>query len=562
MKKLLFVCLLTLSFFSCKKDKRLVPEPDAGNTPGLPSLLTLNEQKDRTVLVVLISTLTNPNMRTEAEAREAVFGNTGRSLRTFYQETSGGQLFIAGLTDRLGGDVTSITVADPLLLDQCATATWRTLALPSLLLKLINPAQYNTVIYITPLVSCSSNAVGTTGTPGGTNSGYYVVYYDKDGSTPIRQRTLAHEVGHNMGLVHASTRTCKDAAGLPATLANDFTINDQRDPSEVMGTSTRGEEYGRLLTAPRLKSLGWLSDAEITTTSGFGTFALSPLYGGSSGQKALVIPAYITGYDLWIETRQPFGVHDDFNPTATYSGGIVESAVGTLAFRLVKKDASNRVSTELLDMRPATVGYSGFIDAYLRVGETFSYGGKSVKLEAVASNGVATVKIFGPPTPTLIAYGATWKYLDNGSNQGTSWTASSFNDAAWASGAAELGYGDGDEATVLGYGPNASNRYVTTYFRKTINVDNPAYISITGNVKRDDGIAIYINGTEVYRNNLSAGANYTSFASLAGDDGVTPQNFSVSPSVFVAGNNVIAVEIHQASAGSSDISFDLELKGN
>ena len=83
------------------------------------------------------------------------------------------------------------------------------------------------------------------------------------------------------------------------------------------------------------------------------------------------------------------------------------------------------------------------------------------------------------------------------------------------------------------------------------------FASIAGSVKRDDGIAIYVNGTEVYRNNLAAGATYTTLATLASDDGATSQTFSFSPSVFINGNNVIAVEIHQNAANSTDISFDL-----
>ena len=73
---------------------------------------------------------------------------------------------------------------------------------------------------------------------------------------------------------------------------------------------------------------------------------------------------------------------------------------------------------------------------------------------------------------TLIPYGSSWKYLANGSNQGTGWRATSFNDVSWSGGNAQLGYGDGDEATVVSYGPSASNKYITTYFRKTITVTN------------------------------------------------------------------------------------------
>lgn len=59
----------------------------------------------------------------------------------------------------------------------------------------------------------------------------------------------------------------------------------------------------------------------------------------------------------------------------------------------------------------------------------------------------------------VISSGQTWKYLDSGTDQGTAWRGVGFNDASWASGASQLGYGDGDEATVVGYGGNASNKY-------------------------------------------------------------------------------------------------------
>jgi len=156
--------------------------------------------------------------------------------------------------------------------------------------------------------------------------------------------------------------------------------------------------------------------------------------------------------------------------------------------------------------------------------------------------------------------GATWKYLDNGTNQGTAWRAASFNDSTWASGPAQLGYGDGDEATVLGYGPDPNNKYITTYFRRSFSVANPsAYASLTLNLKRDDSAAVYLNGVEVFRTNLAASAAYNVYGSNAADDGNTWQTTTVAPSLLAVGNNVLAVEIHQATASSSDISFDLEL---
>ncbi|RIK82775.1 MAG: hypothetical protein DCC68_05255 [Planctomycetota bacterium] len=172
--------------------------------------------------------------------------------------------------------------------------------------------------------------------------------------------------------------------------------------------------------------------------------------------------------------------------------------------------------------------------------------------------------IIGPQL-TFIAKGDTWKFLDNGTDQGTAWRTLAFNDAAWSTGAAELGYGDGDEATVISFGPSSSAKYITTYFRKTFAVENPAAIvGLTMQLKRDDGAAVYLNGTEIARDNLPAGTlTYTTNApAAAGDDGATFLTFTVPTNLLVAGDNVLAVEIHQNGGGSSDVSFDLSLVGD
>ncbi len=166
-------------------------------------------------------------------------------------------------------------------------------------------------------------------------------------------------------------------------------------------------------------------------------------------------------------------------------------------------------------------------------------------------------------TDTLISMGSDWKYLDDGSDQETGWSASSFNDNSWASGPAQLGYGDGDEATEVSYGPNRRDKYVTTYFRHTFNVSNPStYTVLRLSVIRDDGIVVYLNGTEVFRDNLPSGAiahDTYALTAIGGSDESAILESTVNPNLLVSGDNVIAVEIHQADATSSDISFDLEL---
>lgn len=166
----------------------------------------------------------------------------------------------------------------------------------------------------------------------------------------------------------------------------------------------------------------------------------------------------------------------------------------------------------------------------------------------------------------LIPYFSPWKYLDDGTNPGTTWTDSSFNDNTWKIGYTQAGYGDGDESTTCGYGPDANNKYITTYFRKQLFISNATqFTGFILNVRRDDGIVVYVNGTEVYRNNMPAPPaviTYTTLASLAAsDDGGTQQSASIAGTAFMTGSNIVSAEVHQNVATSTDITFDLELIG-
>ena len=189
-------------------------------------------------------------------------------------------------------------------------------------------------------------------------------------------------------------------------------------------------------------------------------------------------------------------------------------------------------------------------------------------------NATASSFSTGTTTTTVITEGDNWKYRDEGEIVGTAWRASGFNDSSWASGNGELGYGDEDingdpeETTVVSFGPSSTNKYLTTYFRKDFNVPAGNIASVELRIKRDDGAAVYINGVEVTeaRSNLpsldlvpAAEIAYDSPTSVASNEG----SFTTMPipaSYLVAGDNTIAVEIHQVNERSSDISFDMALE--
>lgn len=159
----------------------------------------------------------------------------------------------------------------------------------------------------------------------------------------------------------------------------------------------------------------------------------------------------------------------------------------------------------------------------------------------------------------IISYGVNWKYYDQAQappNQGsTTWIQNAYNDNAWDEGPAELGYGDGDEATVI------SSSTLTAYYRYEFNVNDPAdYSDLNLYLTYDDGAVIYLNGTEIWRVNMPSGPiTYNTFASTNSNDNATAT--TTKPNTLLQGTNVLAVENHQRSASSTDLSFNFSMSG-
>ena len=131
---------------------------------------------------------------------------------------------------------------------------------------------------------------------------------------------------------------------------------------------------------------------------------------------------------------------------------------------------------------------------------------------------------------------------------------------------AELGYGDAPgrpERTTVGFGGSPNAKFATTYFRKSFNVANPAaFTGLTLNVLADDHFIVYFNGTEVFRDMTNAVITFATYETPAvAHDGAQYVSTNLAVSALLAGANTVAVEIHQDSATSSDISFDLMLWG-
>ncbi len=171
------------------------------------------------------------------------------------------------------------------------------------------------------------------------------------------------------------------------------------------------------------------------------------------------------------------------------------------------------------------------------------------------------VKQENTPVP-LISRGDLWRYHDGGDLMSDEWKAESFDHATWQEGEAQLGYGDGDEKTVVSFGDNPSNKHITTWFRKVFSIaDTTSLGQLTGSVLYDDGAVIYFNGEEIYRGNMPEGTiTSNTYAVEAIPVETTYYTFSIPKGKIKPGENTIAVEVHQNGPSSSDISFDLDLR--
>ncbi len=166
-------------------------------------------------------------------------------------------------------------------------------------------------------------------------------------------------------------------------------------------------------------------------------------------------------------------------------------------------------------------------------------------------------------TPTdLIVAGSDWSYLDSGIDPDPSWVSTSYDDSAWAVGPGTLGFGVFEDTPIDGGDP--ADRHITTWFRHSFTVASPAdYGGLVLDLIRDDGAVVYLNGVEVHRSNMPSVSDSSTLASsdVVGTDEYTFLQVPLDASALVAGDNVLAIEVHQSSPTSDDLAFDAALVG-
>jgi hypothetical protein len=160
---------------------------------------------------------------------------------------------------------------------------------------------------------------------------------------------------------------------------------------------------------------------------------------------------------------------------------------------------------------------------------------------------------------SIIREGDQWQYLIPSQSIANSWKTLGYDDSGWESGTAGFGYGDEDDQTLLPEGTRS------VFLRKTFHLENTENIlELLAHIDYDDAFVAYLNGIEVARANIGSPGDLTPYWESATTDheaqmyeGGEPILFDLSnfKSALNTGENVLAVQVHNVSSSSSDMSF-------
>lgn len=165
---------------------------------------------------------------------------------------------------------------------------------------------------------------------------------------------------------------------------------------------------------------------------------------------------------------------------------------------------------------------------------------------------------------TVIAANYTWQYLVPSSEPDASWRLPNQTLVGWSTGIGGVGFGDNDDGTLI-------STATSVFLRKTFTLSDVSSIEFLKlYMDYDDGFVAYINGVEIARANVGTAGTPPVFNSLAagnheanGYQGMALDEFEVSMSslegILVNGENVLAIQVHNATVNSSDLTSNAYL---
>ena len=295
------------------------------------------------------------------------FSNAG-SAANYFDEESRGAVTVTGQVLGPYQIAASKTTCDPF--------TWRTQARAAATTAGVNLASFTNFVYAFPdAPSCGWSGLGQMPGSDSWNNGSFSL------------RVVAHELGHNFGVHHASSLSCT-SGGSRVAISTTCSSSEYGDPFTVMGSGATKHNH-----ATHLGQFGWLPTSEIRVVGPGGPYALGSVLDGPAGSDRLLRIDRHDGTSFYLDLRSVHGpTFDNF--------GATDPAVNGVTIRISPDDptpAYGVSQTQLIDTTPGTATYS---DAPLAVGSTLDDPVTGLRITTLsAGSGAASVSVVDPIAP-------------------------------------------------------------------------------------------------------------------------------------------------------------------
>jgi hypothetical protein len=353
--------------------------PPPGEGPGGKAMLK-SSTVNKTLVIQANFTLNTPPANFNATAQQVMVSNT-TSVSAYYNEVSYGQ---QTLNVAINADwVTMAAYPQPAVCIDQDLSNFTTAAQAASKAAGQDPANYDYIVHLFPSYGkCGWSGLAYIGWP-------HWAYINGTGS--FVTLVVAHEMGHNFGLLHAGSLRC---TGAPIGCGSAGTVAEYGDPFSTMGNIHAGH-----FNSDQKSILGFFPAGGVKTHgSGTATYTLSPIETAGQSVYAVTIPTSMSTRTYWIEYRQPVGLFDNF--AFTNNGAQIR-----ISSPFEKTTGGD--DTEILDMTPGTTSYTDATLTQALSPFTDSTTGVSISVLSVTpgANGSVTVQVSTPagaPTTTTL----------------------------------------------------------------------------------------------------------------------------------------------------------------
>jgi hypothetical protein len=165
-----------------------------------------------------------------------------------------------------------------------------------------------------------------------------------------------------------------------------------------------------------------------------------------------------------------------------------------------------------------------------------------------------------PSSVTYVPTGSDWRHVYTEAGPSGDWAARTYDDGSWGNGNAPFGWGQANISTPL---TSNAPKPAVSFYRKTFTVEKASAVTaLQITTRADDGIVVYVNGTEVGRTRVDPGPagarTYANAAVSASTALANPVQYAVPTDLLRDGENVISVSVHSNYRSTPSHSFDLE----